>query len=235
MAEEPPFVLLPSQRSAARSARYWSGSHAYAHLEYFRHASAIVNSQALLGKEPYMKIVLRCIAAFLLVSLISPKLAQAGGDIGIDPYEAGEKLFVGKHYKTALKYYQRALERNDVRAHYRMGLIYEANGKSKEALSHYQSFMDLGQPDAQRSDTAQRIGAIEAQLKREATRSTGLLERGKSLFGKRKYREAERVLLQAAAKDKSNPEIHFYLGEVYMGLEAYRKAKSEYNKAKGYY
>ena len=34
---------------------------------------------------------------------------------------------------------------------------------------------------------------------------------------------------------ESNPEIHFYLGEVYMELEEYGKAESEYNKAKGYY
>ena len=52
---------------------------------------------------------------------------------------------------------------------------------------------------------------------------------------KKKYREAQRVLLQAAAKRPSSPEIHFYLGEVYMALEEYGKAKAEYGKAKGFY
>ena len=50
-----------------------------------------------------------------------------------------------------------------------------------------------------------------------------------------KYKEDEKVLLEAAVEDGSNPEIHFYLGEVYMELEEYGKAESQYNKAKGLY
>jgi len=131
------------------------------------------------------------LTTFLLVCLMTPQFALAGGDAGKSPYEIGEKYFARKDYKTALKHYRKALERGDVRAQYRLGFIYEKTGRDR-----------------------------------------GLLERGKSLFKKGKYREAEKVLLQAAAKEKSKPEIHFYLGEVYMALEAYGKAESEYKKAK---
>lgn len=180
-----------------------------------------------------MKTIFRLMTAGLLVCLIFPQLVQAGGDLGEDPYEIGEKLFAKKNFKTALKYYQKSLARNDVRAYYRLGLIYEAAGKEEEALNHYRRFMDLGQPAMQQSDAAQRASAIEERLNRRATRSTELLERGKILFKKRKYREAERVLRDAASKGTSEPEIHFYLGEVYMQLEEYGKAKSEYKKASG--
>jgi tetratricopeptide (TPR) repeat protein len=116
-----------------------------------------------------------------------------------------------------------------------MGLIYEDAGKDRDALRHYRRFLDLGRPGSQRNDAARRVRTIEERLSRETTRSTALLERGKSLFTEGKYQEAERILLQAVVEDESNPEIHFYLGEVYMELEEYSKATSEYNKAKGYY
>ena len=179
-----------------------------------------------------MKIIFHLLTAVLLVLLMLPQLVQAGGDMGKAPYDIGEKYYVRKDYRTALKYYQKALGRNDVRAHYRMGRIYEDIGKDRDALSHYQRFMDLNPSDTQRSDIDRRVRAIEERLNRKTTRSTQLLEQGKSLFMSGKYREAEQVLLQAAAKDESKPEIHFYLGEVYMKLEKYSKAKSEYNKAK---
>jgi len=164
-----------------------------------------------------------------------PQQVQAGGDKGKDPYEMGEKYFARDDYRRALQYYRKALGQNDVRAHYRMGLIYEDAGKDRDALRHYRRFMDLGRPGTRRDDAARRVKAIEERLSRDTARPTELLERGKGLFLDGKYREAEKVLLQAAAEDGSNPEIHFYLGEVYMELEEYSKASSEYNKAKGYY
>jgi len=188
-----------------------------------------------LGKEQYMKIVFRLLTVCLLVCLMLPQQVQAGGDKGKDPYEMGEKYFAREDYRTALQYYRKALGLNDVRAHYRMGLIYEDAGKDRDALRHYRRFMDLGRPGTHRNDAARRVRAIEERLSRETTRASGLLERGKSLFMEGKYREAQQVLLQAASEDESNPEIHFYLGEVYMELEEYGKAESEYNKAKGYY
>jgi tetratricopeptide (TPR) repeat protein len=164
-----------------------------------------------------------------------PQPVQAGGDKGKNLYEVGEKYFASEDYRRALQYYRKALGQNDVRAHYRMGLIYEDAGKDRDALRHYRRFLDLGRPGSQRNDAARRVRTIEERLSRETTRSTALLERGKSLFTEGKYQEAERILLQAVVEDESNPEIHFYLGEVYMELEEYSKATSEYNKAKGYY
>lgn len=182
-----------------------------------------------------MKIVFRLLIACLLVFLMLPQLVQAGGDKGKDPYEMGEKYFARDDYRRALQYYRKALGQNDVRAHYRMGLIYEDAGKDRDALRHYQRFMDLGRSGTQRNDAARRSRAIEDRLSRETIRSTELLERGKNLFMQGKYREAEEVLLQAAGEDENNPEIHFYLGEVYMEQKEYSKAEAEYNKAKGYY
>lgn len=181
-----------------------------------------------------MKIVVHLVMVFLLVCLMGPRLVQAGGDTG-NAYEIGEKYFARKDYKTALGHYRKALEKNDARAHYRIGLMYEDAGKYGDALSHYRLFVDLRGADAQSSDATLRIRALEERAARKTTRPVELLEQGKILFKKKNYREAERVLLQAAAQDDSKPEIHFYLGEVYMGLEAYGKAASEYNKAKGYY
>jgi tetratricopeptide (TPR) repeat protein len=195
-----------------------------------------------------MKIVLRLLTAGLLVCLIFPQQPQAGGDKGKDLYEMGEKYFASQDYRGALQYYRKALGQNDVRAHYRIGLIYEDvrahyrigliyedGGRDRDALRHYRSFIDLGRPGSQRNDAIRRVRAIEDRLSRETAQSAELLERGKSLFAEGKYREAQQVLLKAAVEDGSNPEIHFYLGEVYMELEEYSKAESEYNKAKGYY
>jgi len=182
-----------------------------------------------------MKIVFRLLTACLLICLMLPQQVQAGGDKRKDPFEIGEKYFARQDYGKALQYYRKALGQNDVRAHYRMGLIYEGTGKDRDAMRHYHRFMDLGRPGTQRNDAARRVKAIEKRLNSENTRSTKLLERGKSLFMEGKYREAQEVLLQAVVEDASNPEIHFYLGEVYMELEEYNKAESEYNKAKGYY
>ena len=182
-----------------------------------------------------MKIVLRLLTAGLLVCLIFPQQPQAGGDKGKDLYEMGEKYFASQDYRGALQYYRKALGQNDVRAHYRIGLIYEDGGRDRDALRHYRSFIDLGRPGSQRNDAIRRVKAIEDRLSRETAQSAELLERGKSLFAEGKYREAQQVLLKAAVEDGSNPEIHFFLGEVYMELEEYSKAESEYNKAKGYY
>jgi tetratricopeptide (TPR) repeat protein len=188
-----------------------------------------------LGKEQYMKIVFRLLTACLLVCLMLPQQVQAGGDKGKDPYEMGEKYFAREDYRTALQYYRKALGQNDVRAHYRMGLIYEDAGKDRDALRHYRRFMDLGRPGTHRNDAARRVRAIEERLSRETVQSVELLQRGKSLFIEGKYQEARQVLLQAASEDESNPEIHFYLGDFYMEMGEYGKAESEYNKAKGYY
>ena len=182
-----------------------------------------------------MKIVFRVLTACLLVCLIMPQHVHAGGDKGKDPYEIGEKYFAREDYRRALQYYRKALGQNDVRAHYRMGLIYEDAGKDRDALKHYQRFVDLGRPGTQRDDAVRRSRAIQERLSVETNRSTELLERGKNLSMEGKYREAEKVLLEAAREDETNPEIHFYLGEVYMALEDYGKAASEYNKAKGLY
>jgi len=182
-----------------------------------------------------MKTVFRVLAASLLVLLLMPQPIQAGGDKTEDPYEMGEKYFGRDDYRQALQYYRKALGQNDVRAHYRIGLIYEDAGKDRDALKHYQRFIDLGRPGKFRDDAVRRSRNINERISRGASGSGPLLERGKSLFVEGKYREAEQVLLEAAVKDENDPEIHFYLGEVYMELEDYVKAESEYNKAKAYY
>lgn len=182
-----------------------------------------------------MKPVFRLLAACLLICLILPQQVQAGADKGKAPYDMGEKYFAREDYRRALQYYRKALGQNDVRAHYRIGLIYEDSGKDRDALKHYMRFIDLGRPGNRRNDAVARAKSIERRLTRETTRSTELLERGKNLFLEGKHREAEQVLLQASREDTANPEIHFYLGEVYMELEEFGKAESEYNKAKGFY
>ena len=182
-----------------------------------------------------MKFAFRLLAASLIICLMLPQYVLAGGDKGKDPYEMGEKYFASKDYRTALQYYRKALGQNDVRAHYRMGIIYEDAGRDRDALRHYQSYIDLGRPGSLRDDAAKRAAAIEKRLQRDTILSVQLFERGKVLFAEGKYREAEKILLQAAAEDSTNPEIHFYLGEVYMELEEFSKAESEYKKAEGLY
>lgn len=182
-----------------------------------------------------MKIVIRLLSVCVLMTALSSPGALASSEKGTGPYETGEKFFAKLDYRTALQYYRKALGLNDVRAHYRMGLIYEDAGRDRDALKHYQRYIDLGRPGAQRTDAARRARAIEERLSRESTRSSTLLERGKALITEGKYREAEQVLLQAAREDEADPEIHFYLGEVYMALEDYSRAEAEYNKARESY
>lgn len=182
-----------------------------------------------------MKISIRLLTACLLLFMALPQAALAGGDKGKDPYEVGEKYYAARDYRTALQYYRKALGQNDVRAHYRVGLIYEAQGRDRDALRHYRRFVDLGRPGPFRDDAVRRIRVVEQRLERETTGSAALLERGKSLFTEGKYQEAEEVLLRAAREDETNPEIHFYLGEVYMETGQYGKAEAEYRKAEEYY
>ena len=138
-------------------------------------------------------------------------------------------------YRRALTYYRKALGQNDVRAHYRMGIIYEESGKDRDALRHYRRYLELGKPDSRWNDAAARANRLEKRLTADTARSSALLERGKSLYAEGKYREAEKVLLDAVREDATNPEIHFYLGEVYMALEEYGKATAEYKKAEDLY
>jgi Flp pilus assembly protein TadD len=182
-----------------------------------------------------MKYGFHLLAAFLLVCFLVPHQVQAGSDKGKDLYEVGEKYFAREDYRSALQYYRKALGQNDVRAHYRIGLIYEDSGKERDALKHYRSYIDLGPPGTQRTDAARRAKGIKDRLSRVTSRSKELLQRGKNLFTEGKYSEAEQVLLEAVSEDPSDPEVHFYLGEVYMELGQYSKAESEYNKAKEYY
>lgn len=178
----------------------------------------------------------RLLTAGLLIFLALPQTVRAGAGLGEDPYEIGEKLFAREKHGTALKYYRKALVRNDVRAYYRMGLIYEAAGNVRDAMRNYRRFIDLGQlEDAQRGDAIVRLGTLEERQSLETRRTSELLERGRRLLKEGKYREAEKVLLQAVSQDKAGAEAHFYLGEVYMQLEEYGKAKSEYGRAKRSY
>jgi tetratricopeptide (TPR) repeat protein len=182
-----------------------------------------------------MRLPFRLAAAGLLLSVTLAAPALAGGDLGQNPYEIGEQLFARKYYKTSLKYYGKALEQDRVEAHYKMGLAYEQLGRDRDALYHYQLFIDLGPRDDRHRDAVQRAAAIEGRAKSEAGRSARALERGKALFAKGKYREAEKVLLEALAKDPKNAEAHFLLGDVYLKRELYGKATAEYRRAKGSY
>ena len=89
-----------------------------------------------------MQTVLRLISVGILIFLMMPQHVQAGGDKGKDPYELGEKYFGREDYRRALQHYRKALGQNDVRAHYRMGLIYEDSGRDRDAIRHYRSYMD---------------------------------------------------------------------------------------------
>ncbi|MDF1536024.1 MAG: tetratricopeptide repeat protein [bacterium] len=182
-----------------------------------------------------MKVIMRLLLICLAIGVGFPQAAYPGGDKGKDPYEVGEKYFAQNDHRRAMTYYRKALGQNDVRAYYRMGIIFEDSGKDRDALRHYRRYLELGKPDARWNDAAARVNRLEKKLTAESARSSVLLERGKSLYAEGKYRDAEKVLLDAAREDGNNPEIHYYLGEVYMALEEYTRATTEYNKAKELY
>jgi tetratricopeptide (TPR) repeat protein len=160
---------------------------------------------------------------------------MAGGDIGQNLYDIGEKYYAQKKYGRALQYYRKAVAANDVRAHYGIGLVYEDTGKERDALKHYRRFMELGRPNSKWNDAAARARRIEQRLQAETTRSAALFEKGKTLYEEGKFREAEDVFLDALREDDRNPDIHFYLGEVYMKLGEYGQAEAGYRMAKEYY
>ena len=182
-----------------------------------------------------MRVIARLLVLCLAIGMLIPQVAFPGADKGKEPYDVAEKYYAQNDHRRALTYYRKALGQNDVRAHYRMGLIYEEAGKDRDALRHYQRYLELGKPDAKWNDAAARAKRLEGKLSADTARSSALLERGKSHYAEGKYRDAEKVLLDAAREDINNPEIHFYLGEVYMALEEYNKATAEYNKAKENY
>jgi tetratricopeptide (TPR) repeat protein len=100
------------------------------------------------------------------------------------------------------------------------------------ALKYYRRAL---KQDPGNAEAAEKARAIEERQAKKTARTDKLLETGKALFRKKKYREAEKALLQAASRDRSNPEIHFMLGEVYLQMEQYDRAKAEYKKAKSGY
>ena len=180
-----------------------------------------------------MKIVFHFITAVLLVCLLAPLPVRAGGDMG-KSYEIGEKYFARKDYKTALKLYQKALRQKDVRAEPRIKAIEELLKREPQRSTAAPRPSAKPRPTAAprpvvipRSTAAPRLTVTH--------HPTDPLAEGKSLFKNGKYREAEVVLLQAVAIEESNPEAHFYLGDVYTALEDYDKAAAEYKKAQVYY
>lgn len=182
-----------------------------------------------------MKVIVRLLVVLLAIGVLFPQAAFPGADKGKDPFDVAERYYSQDDHRRALVYYRKALEQNDVRAHYKMGIINEEAGKDRDALRHYRRYLELGKPDAKWNDAAARAKRLEEKLSADTARSSALLERGKSLYAEGQYRDAEKVLLDAAREDRNDPEIHFYLGEVYMALEEYAKATAEYNKAKENY
>jgi tetratricopeptide (TPR) repeat protein len=187
------------------------------------------------GKETFMMLPARVLSVMLITGLLIPPPVMSGGDEVKSPYDLGEMYLEQKNYESAMRQYRKALELNDVRAHYKMGLIYEETGRGRDALKHFRRTIELGQPGSEWDDAAERARRIEERLNTKTTRSAALLEKGRELFLEMRYREAEEILLEAVKNDETNPDIHFYLGEVYFQLGEYGKAEGEYLKAREYY
>lgn len=182
---------------------------------------------------------MRRLGVILLISAAlcsgAPRQVHAGGDKVKDPYSAAETYYAQRDWKRALQLYRRALSVNDVRAHYRMGRIYEQTGSARDAIFHYRRYLELGQPGLEWNDAAQRLRGLENAQAKKAPGSQTLLERGRSLYAAGKFQEAETVLLEAVRAEETNPEAHFYLGEVYYELGQYEKAQRHFLKAKENY
>ena len=174
-------------------------------------------------------------AVIVVLSITGPTTSWAGGDKVANPYETAESYDAKGDYQRALKYYRMALSANDVRAHYRMAVIYEKTGRKRDAIRHYRRFIELGSYGSDWKDASARLKTLEAELAAQTPRAQSLLDRGRSLYMEGRYRDAEKVLLEALDADETNPEVHYFLGEVYLELGDYDRAKSEFNKAKRYY
>ena len=182
-----------------------------------------------------MRSIARWTVFVLVLGLSCPSVVLGGGDRERDPFDLGERHYANREYRVTLQHYGKALRGNDVRAHYRMGRINEETGNDREALRHYRNYLELGRPGDWWDDASARVARLEELVAGQTTRSAALFERGKALYADGMYEEAEKVLLDAAKEDEENPEIHFYLGEVYMALRQYGKAETEYRKATEYY
>lgn len=179
--------------------------------------------------------LLRVLTASLLLTLLAPPLLWAGGDLGYDPCEVGDKYLKRQDYRLALKFYKQAVAQNEACGRYGQGRVFEATGEERNALRQYELFMALSLPGDLRTDAANRSEALAERLAKQAAKSAELLAEGTRLMAEKKYREAAKALIKAAAEDDANPEIHFQLGEAYLALEEYGKAKAEFKKAKGAY
>ena len=128
-----------------------------------------------------------------------------------DEYEAsGDIYFKNGDYYMAFVQYEKSLKLrpNNVRIHYKKGLIYNYTKQYEEALKSLQTVIDS-----------------------EPEFAPAYKEMGFSFFALKKYNEAEELLLKAIRLDSKQWEARNALGNIYDTQKKYDQAFKEYTKA----
>lgn len=137
-----------------------------------------------------------------------------------------------------------ALDANNARMLYDLGVVYDKMGKPDEALKIMQKVLKLepGNPDALNyvgytyADKGMRLDEAEQMIKKalEAKPDNGyfLDSLGWVYFRQGRIKEAISFLEKAVEKTKNDPVILEHLGDAYTSAGMHEKAVKAYNKAK---
>lgn len=123
----------------------------------------------------------------------------------------GDVLYIREEYDKAKSRYEMVIESNpeDSRAHRRLGLVFDTQGKYELAASHYEKGLTAAmQPYLQ---TRVRLGRLY------------------NLFGR--YQEALEVVEGYIDADSSDADAHFVLGNAYLSLNNIVKGVGEFEIA----
>jgi tetratricopeptide (TPR) repeat protein len=183
-----------------------------------------------------------------ITSLRRLKLAKANPWPLETDYMLGKAYYhKGKYYyDLSLYYLQRALagglQAGDIYDY--LGLAATQLERNEEALSYFQKALELNPTDllllmiGQSYHDLGRLAEAEEYLLRALNKTEDPVIEAKCrfllaqmYFDRKDYFKAEKEYLAVLARDPGSAEAHFYLGEVYAGLNDKVKARAQWRKA----
>jgi tetratricopeptide (TPR) repeat protein len=246
-------LLVSEVQRSAKSKRLLTflGSVAFLNGDYLNAAIALKKAEALSPLDNRDRFTL----AMAYVTLEQPdwarpeleKLAHSGEKNPLYPYWLSRLDYNDMNFESALANARSAIELNPafMKAYDNLGLVYEALGKSDEAIKAYQQAIALNRQMNPRSPwPAMNLGALLLKLDRRDEAEAVLRESlncdprfpkahfwlGLLLEKEKKFPEAIHELEQAADYDPNYPEPYYVLGKIYKRIGEDPKAQQAWSR-----